>query len=356
MKDCKKLDFLRVLDKETIDVDDFRVLVYSDIDDSAFEKLAKKARQTTLKRFGRVKGLYIPLYLSNYCDNACAYCGFSKDNDIARKTLTFDEIEAELNDIYSRGFRNVLFVSGECINFKNIQYFKKSIEIAKDIGFHSICVELGALPEDYCKILTKAGAESFTLYQETYHEPTYKKVHIKGLKTDYKYRLNGQARALGGGFHRVLFGFLCGLYDARFEAIEMFKHIKNIRKKYWEAETGISLPRITNAEGVDHEKYKIDDKLYARILMAFRLAFPDIMIALSTRENKNFRDGMSDICVTHLSVESKTMPGGYHSANEDDLEQFSVNDSRTLQEMIQSLKSKNYDICVKDWQSELNKK
>ena len=347
-------NFLKILSKDNLTEQDFACLVCADIDDSLSEKLALKARELTLKRFGMVKGLYIPLYLSNFCNNSCIYCGFRKDNKISRKTLTYSEIEQELTDIYKKGFRNILLVSGEWNNFENINYLEQSVLIAKKIGFQSISVELGSLPEEYSKKLSQAGSEIFVLYQETYHPETYDKVHISGLKKNYQFRLDAHERALKAGFRKANFGFLAGLFDARFEAISMFQHLKYIRQNFYSAEIGMSIPRITNAAGVDIQKYHVDDKLYARILMAFRLAFSDITISLSTRENQNFRDGMTDICITHLSTESKTMPGGYHSDNKEDLEQFAVVDNRNMSEMISMLKTKGYDIHVKDWHQSLN--
>jgi 2-iminoacetate synthase len=349
-------NFSNILQKDHFDLteEDFACLICADIDDNLYEKLALKAREITLKRFGMVKGLYIPLYLSNFCNNSCIYCGFRKENKISRKTLTNEEIEQELTDIYQKGFRNILLVSGEWNNFENINYLANGVKIAKKIGFHSISVELGSLPEEYSKKLTEAGSEIFVLYQETYHPETYDKVHISGLKKNYQYRLDAHERALKAGFRKVNFGFLAGLFDAKFEALAMYQHLQYIRKNFYSAEIGISIPRITNAIGVDVEKYHVDDKLYARILMAFRLAFPDITISLSTRENKIFRDGMTDICITHLSVESKTMPGGYHSSNKQDLEQFAVVDDRNMSEIIFMLKNKGYDIHVKDWEQSLS--
>ncbi len=349
-------DFLEVLNSENqnISFDDFAKLILTEISVEAFEKLAEKSKLTTLNRFGRTKGLYIPLYLSNECSNSCVYCGFRRENQIQRITLTEKEIEQELRLIFEKGFRNILLVSGELENFKNIDYLENAIKIAKKIGFHSIANELGSASEEFAKKLATAGSESFVLYQETYHEKTYEKVHLGGLKKDYFYRLASQERALKAGFKKVSFGFLAGLFDARFEALAMFEHLKFIRQNFWNAEIGISIPRMTSAKGADISRFKVPDELFARILMIFRIAFPDITISLSTRETPEFRDGLADICITNLSVESKTRPGGYFDAKETELEQFEVIDNRNLCEMIEFLKSKNYDIHVKDWEKILN--
>jgi len=344
------------LDRERLSIEDFAAILLYDENDAVFsEKLARRAQSVTEARFGRVKGLYIPLYLSNSCHNECAYCGFSVSNRMKRKTLTPAETAKELDLIYRKGFRNVLLVSGELNDFKNIGYLEESVEIAKKIGFHSISVELGALDENSAHRLAKAGAQNFVLYQETYHRPTYRRVHIKGLKADYAFRLGGPERAISAGFRQVALGFLVGLANPLFEALALYGHLAWLKKRHWDIEFAVSFPRIREAVGMDDGFITISDRRYARMLMAFRLAFPEIAINLSTRETPAFRDGMANICATHLSVESKTSPGGYVSDNGDRLEQFAICDNRSLDEMIEQLARMGYDVHFKDWEMELNR-
>ncbi len=353
------------LKKERIGIEDFGAILFhnrnvNNANDNGFtEKLAARARDITTKRFGLVKGLYIPLYLSSSCHNVCTYCGFSLRNKVERKTLNEGEIKKELHEIYEKGFRNILLVSGELDKFKNINYLAHAVAAAKDAGFHSIAVEIGALDESSARAVAEAGANSFVLYQETYHPETYRKVHIKGMKSDYAFRLAGVERAIDSGFKQVTIGFLAGLHDPLYESLALYQHLHYLKKKFWWVEFSVSFPRLSGAMGVNGGFRKVDDKTYARMLMAFRIAFPEVAINLSTRETPAFRDGMANICVTHLSVESKTTPGGYASkksdlGESDLLEQFKVHDSRSLEEMTESLNKLGYDVHFKDWEMELN--
>jgi 2-iminoacetate synthase len=343
------------IDKETLSIKDFSALISCEGSADFLEKLAAKAKALTGMRFGRVKGLYIPLYLSSSCHNVCTYCGFSKDNRVKRKTLSANEIANELNGIYEKGFRNILLVSGELHDFKNSKYLAAAVDTAKAVGFQSIAVELGALDDKSAALLARSGAQSFVLYQETYHKKTYAKVHPEGQKADYTFRIDGAERALDAGFRQVTLGFLAALYDPSFEALCLYSHIHYLKKKHWDVEFSISIPRMTYASGANDDFHKVSDTKYAQILMSFRLAFPEIAINLSTREAPEFRDGMANICVTHLSVESKTFPGGYVEEGGDLLEQFSIGDDRSLEELTGMLGRMGYDFHFKDWEMELNR-
>ncbi len=345
------------LEKEQLGISGFAALIKHDKNDNLFyEKLAVKAREATRARFGLVKGLYIPLYLSSACHNSCSYCGFSIENKTKRVTLSMDEIKKELKAIRAKGFSNILLVSGELKNFSNIDYLAEAVASARSAGFHSIAVELGALDEQPALMLAKAGANSFVLYQETYHRETYEKAHAGGLKAGYRLRLGGADRAIKARFKQVTLGFLVGLYsDPMFEALALYSHLSYLKQKYWDVEFSVSFPRMTSAAGVGSAFKKVDDRQYAQMLMAFRLAFPENGINLSTRETPKFRDGMANICATHLSVESKTHPGGYIDKSGEALAQFDIHDNRSLLEMTAALKGIGYDVYFKDWEMELNR-
>ena len=350
-----KSDALKAIDKETLSINDFSALISCEGDAEFMERLAAKAKSLTGMRFGRVKGLYIPLYLSSSCHNICTYCGFSKDNRVKRKTLSVDEIANELNGIYAKGFRNILLVSGELHDFKNSNYLADAVETAKTVGFQSIAVELGALDDKSAALLARSGAQSFVLYQESYHRQTYAKVHPEGQKADYTFRIGGIERAIDAGFRQVTLGFLAGLYDPSFEALSLYSHIHYLKNRYWDVEFSMSIPRMRLAYGAKDVFHKVSDAKYAQTVMSFRLAFPEIAINLSTREAPEFRDGMANICVTHLSVESKTFPGGYVEEEGGLLEQFSIGDDRSLEELTGTLSRMGYDFHFKDWEMELNR-
>lgn len=347
-------DVIGALSKTRLSEIDFLALL-SDAADLYVEKIANKAKKITEERHGKVKGFYIPLYLSNVCQNQCSYCGFNSENKVKRHTLTVDEIKTELNEIYERGYRAILLVAGEYKDFSNIDFLKTAVELAKKRGFQSISVEFGALDEESSKKLVDAGADSFVLYQETYHPETYSKVHLKGKKADYDFRLQGFSRAINAGFSKVTLGFLAGLHhDYKYEVLSIFRHMQYLKKNFWDTTFCLSIPRLSAAEGAGEVEYPVSERKLLKILSAFRLAFPDMPILLSTRECEQFRDGMTNICVTHLSCESKTTPGGNATEN-DDLEQFEITDDRNLSEMVSVIKKMGFDPLFKDWQIELNK-
>ncbi|MFC1566947.1 radical SAM protein [bacterium] len=345
----------QILQKQNLSIEDFAHLIKFDPNDShLFETLATHSKQITISKFGLCKLVYIPLYISNDCDNSCLYCGYNSTNKISRKTLNIEDIKKELIAIFSKGHKNILIVSSEKTDCKHIKLVADSVSLAKTIGFHSIAVEVGSLTNEESKRVSKLGAQAFVLYQETYNKQIYQNVHLAGKKKDFTNRLESIDRALSNGFRHTTIGFLCGLGDPIYEALCLFEHLKYLKKTFWKTDVSISIPRITDAAGVDCELYKVSDKKFAQILMAYRVAFPEIPIYLSTRENTKLRNGLSDICVTNLSVESKTVPGGYCSMETDVLEQFATIDNRKLDEIIIDLNRMGYDICFKDWQQELN--
>lgn len=341
-----KLEVERALSKEAKDLSiaDFNILL-SDTASNFLEEMAFGAKALTEKYFGKSKGLYVPFYLSNACHNECTYCGFSISNKIRRKTLNLLEMEKELKGIYSRGHRQILLVSGELKDFKNIDYLNKSVLLAQKVGFSSIAVEFGSLSVEDAKLLRISGAEKFVLYQETYHPNTYSEVHLKGKKTDYSYRLEGINRAVEAGFSKVGCGYLAGLYENDYEALSIFNHFRSLQKEYWQVHFSLSIPRIKTAEGLKEIKYPLSDKRFAQTLFAFRLAFPQMPILLSTRENISLRDGLLNICITDLSCDSSTAP---RDNGEKHLEQFKISDPRSLEKISGDIRNQGFDIHLKD--------
>lgn len=337
-------DVERALSKAEQSIIDFNILL-SDTATSYLEEMAKLAKNQTEKYFGKSKGLFIPFYLSNACHNECTYCGFRLSNKIRRKTLSELEIKDELAEIYQKGHRQILLVSGELKDFKNIEYLKKSVLLAKELGFSSIAVEFGALKTDDLKILRESGVDKFVLYQETYHPKTYSEVHIGGKKQDYPYRLEGIDRAILAGFNQVGCGYLSGLYENDYEAISLFNHFRFLQKKYWQVQFSLSIPRIRPAEGLVEVKYPLPEIKFAQTLFAFRLAFPQMPIILSTRESKSFRDGLLNICITNLSSDARTSP---RVREKEGLKQFEISDDRSLNEISRDIRNLGFEIHLKD--------
>jgi 2-iminoacetate synthase len=325
----------------------------SEESDKRIEEIAIRAKTMTEMRFGRVKSIYVPLYLSNICHNDCTYCGFSMRNKVKRKSLTEREVESELTYLYARGYRSILLVSAERKNFQDIEYLCHAVEIAKVIGFQSISVEFGAVNFEQAKKLNNAGAENFVLYQETFDEEVYKKVHTTGLKSDYHNRLDGVERSIRAGFKHVTLGFLAGLSDHKSEALSLFRFYNNIRRSHFGVQFSLSIPRLNSASGATLGEYPMSDLIFTKILCAFRLAFPEMPILLSTRERAVLRDSLVGICITNISCESKTTPGGYETPS-NELEQFSTHDSRSLRETVESITKNGFEVVFKDWEVDLS--
>ncbi|OUR97761.1 hypothetical protein A9Q84_06055 [Halobacteriovorax marinus] len=338
--------------KHSISEEEFLTLI-SEEANPYIEKIALRAKQLTELRHGLVKGIYIPLYLSNICHNDCTYCGFSIKNKVRRKALTAEEISIELTNIYNRGYRNILLVSAERNGFSDIDYLKSAVALAKKIGFQSIASEFGAVDTEQASKLKRAGSDSFVLYQETFHVETYNRVHLFGLKKEYQHRLDGVTRAIEGGFQKVTLGFLGGLADYQFEALSLYRHFKYLQLNHWDVQFSLSIPRLNDAEGAIKSSYPVSDLTLTKLLSAFRISFPEMPILLSTRESKELRDGLTQICVTSLSCESKTTPGGYVQSNEE-LEQFSIDDTRSLTTLVNDLEKVGLEPVFKDWQIDLN--
>ncbi|MBF0312522.1 MAG: radical SAM protein [Oligoflexia bacterium] len=322
------------------------------------EQEADQARLLTLERFGKSKGVYIPLYISNFCENSCTYCGFNKNNTHLRKTLLPKEIEQELLYIYKRGYRHVLLVAGEVNNEKYHKLLVESVALATRIGMQAISVEFGSISDQLMLELLNAGADCFVLYQETYHQEQYKKYHTAGRKSDYHYRIHSIERAIKAGFKKVTLGILGGLAPIDYDAKALFEHLSFIKQNYWDVQFSLSIPRINSAEGGIAGDFPLSDIDFTRTLIAFRLCFPEMPILLSTRERPEMRDGLLRICITHLSVESMTAPGGYSNSNDcahEELKQFNISDHRSFAEMAASLARFGFDLHTKDWQMELNK-
>ena len=199
--------------------------------DQELEQMAQKARQLTLKHFGKTILLYAPIYLNNECDNHCAYCGFNQKLSEKRVSLSIEQVLQEADLLYKKGFRHILLVSGEKRSKITISYLKQIVS-ALHAKFSSIALEIFPLTEDEYKELYLAGVDGLTIYQEVYDQDIYKKVHPKGPKSDYSYRLETPERAARAGFYRLNIGTLLGLGKWQEEAAHLGQHAQYLMKKY----------------------------------------------------------------------------------------------------------------------------
>lgn len=340
-----------LLKKENLNLDDFAALI-SPAAAPYLENMAKRSRELTLKRFGKTIQLYLPLYLSNECENFCVYCGFKHSNSIERKTLTEKEIVAEILAIKKLGnFEHILLVTGECPKKAGFEYLKNAVEICREY-FSSISIEVQPLDIEEYATLAKSGVSAVYVYQETYREETYKLHHPKGKKRIFEYRLHTPDRIGIADIKKIGIGALLGLENWRTDSFFTALHLKYLQETYWKSKFSVSFPRLRPFEGQNFELCTPNNKELVQLMCAYRLCFNDVEISLSTREDANFRDRAMMLGVTTISAGSRTDPGGY-TVSKNELSQWEINDSRTPFEIEQTIKQNGYDPVWKDWDTAL---
>jgi 2-iminoacetate synthase len=313
------------------------------------EAMAQKARSLTIQHFGHTIQLYIPLYISNYCNSECVYCGFNRRHDITRRKLTMEEIDIEARKIAETGMRHILVLTGEAPKLTPIDYLVASVKILKRY-FSSISIEMYPMDRDEYVQLKKAGVDGLTIYQEVYDRKTYQQVHLAGRKTDYQYRLDAPARGAEAGFRWVNIGALLGLADPLKEAFITGLHAHYLTNRYLNTEISISMPRINPAEGGYKSQYLLDDRNFVQILAAFRLFLPRAGIPISTRERATFRDHLMQLGATRFSAGSRTDVGGYTGVEKSECQQFEISDERSVSEMVAAIKNGGLQPVYKDWE------
>ncbi len=293
--------------------------------------------------------LFAPLYISNICSNNCIYCAFKTDNkSVERRSLTMEEIAKETVWLLNRGHKRVLLVSGEEFSSgRNItDYYTEAIETVYSVscGPHKIRrVNINCAPLSVAefKKLKQAGIGTFQLFQETYHEETYRRVHPRGPKSDPDNRIDAVNRAFKAGIDDFGIGVLFGLYDWKFEILGLLSHIEALEDNFCVGPHTISVPRLEPAAGVDFSKdfkHLVSDDEFKRIVAILRLAVPYTGMILSTRETAKMRDELFNLGISQASAESNTSPGGYASSQKSCAEaQFELSDIRTLDEVVSSL-------------------
>lgn len=341
----RETDVLNSMSKHKLD--DFDLLnLLSPVAFNHIEKLAQKSRELTLSNFGKTILLFTPMYIANYCINKCAYCGFNCSNKISRMQLTLEEIEKEAKEIAKTGLKHILVLTGESPVHTKLEYIIDAVKLLKKY-FDSVAIEIYPLSqEDYERVI-EAGADKLTVYQETYNEAIYDKVHLAGPKKDYKFRLNTPERAAKARINAVNFGALLGLDDWRKDFFYTCLHAKYIQEKYPDVEVGVSMPRIRPHEGSFTDIFDVTDKDIVQMLVASRIFIPRATITVTTRENKEFRNNLLRLGVTNMSAGVTTKVGG-HSSDKSEA-QFEIADSRTVENMQQFLNKNGYQAVFKDW-------
>ncbi|MBM4968871.1 2-iminoacetate synthase ThiH [Vibrio parahaemolyticus] len=346
-------DVERALAKPKRDLEDFKALI-SPAAEPYLEQMAKLSYSLTRKRFGNTMSLYIPLYLSNLCANACTYCGFSMENRIKRRTLNRDEVEAEIDAIKRMKFDSVLLVTGEHETKVGMKYFREMVPIIKQ-RFNYLAMEVQPLNQDEYAELKTLGLDAVMVYQETYHPKTYAQHHLRGNKMDFRYRLETPDRLAKAGIDKIGIGALIGLEEWRADCFFAAAHLDYLERTYWQSRYSISFPRLRPCAGNApasglQPKSVMTDKQLVQLICAYRLFNPEVELSLSTRESQQFRDNVLPLGITSMSAASKTQPGGY-ATEEVELEQFEISDERSAASVEDMIRAKGFDPVWRDWHS-----
>ena len=322
-------------------------VLLSPMAESMVEQVAQAASERTLQRFGRAIRLFAPLYLSNACLSSCTYCGFAKGLDVARRTLSPDEVETEARILADRGFRSLLLVAGEHRIEVSADYVVAAVErVARVVP--QVAVETQTWSDDTYARLVAAGCEGVVHYQETYDRARYAETHVAGWKRDFDRRLASTERAAEAGIRRLGIGALLGLApDWRADVLAVAAHARFLVTHYWRTEVTVALPRITASASGFQPSAEVDERRFVLALAALRLFEPLAGIVVSTREREEVRDGLLRICATHMSAGSSTEPGGYSTPGVSQ-EQFSVTDERTPEQVAAAITAAGYEAVWKD--------
>ena len=348
-------DVRAALEHETCTIEDFKALI-SPAAEPFLEQMAERARRETSKHFGNTVYLFTPLYIANYCENYCVYCGFNCYNHINRMKLTMEQIEKEMKVIADSGMEEILILTGESRGQSSVEYIGEACKLARKY-FRLVGLEIYPVNTDEYRYLHECGADYVTVFQETYDTDKYETLHLMGHKRVWPYRFDAQERALRGGMRGVAFSALLGLSDFRKDALASALHVYYLQRKYPHAEMSLSCPRLRPI--INNDKINpldVHEKQLCQIICAYRIFLPFVGITVSSRESASFRDGIVKIAATKVSAGVSTGIGDHDSKyngkeNEEPQgdEQFEINDSRSLDKMYQDIAEEGLQPVLNDY-------
>ena len=342
-------DVKTALNKDSLNLYDYGA-VLSPAAEFTLEDMARRAKIETRRYFGNSISLYTPLYIANYCDNYCTYCGFNCENKIMRGKLSLDEIDGELKAIAETGLEEILLLTGESREKSDVEYIGEAIKLAGKY-FSAVGVEIYPLNTDEYAYINKCGADFVSIYQETYDIDVYEKYHVSGPKRVYAYRFNAQERAINGGMRGVSFGSLLGLGDFRKDAFAAGVHAYYLQQKYPRTEISFSVPRIRAAytnSASELTPNEVREKQLLQVLLAYRLFMPFASINISTRERAGFRDNIIGLAANKISAGVKVSVGGHNAEQKGD-EQFEISDARDVHEIHAAIVSRGLQPVYTDY-------
>lgn len=343
-------DVREALSKENLSIKDFQALL-SPVAEGFLEEMAQRAQSETRKHFGNTVYMFTPLYISNYCENYCIYCGFNSHNKIKRSKLNLEQIEKEMQAIAQTGLQEILILTGESRKHSDIKYIGEACRLATKY-FKVVGIEIYPANSDEYEYLNSCGVDYVTVFQETYNSDKYETLHLAGHKRIFPYRLNTQERALMGGMRGVGFAALLGLDDFRKDAFATGYHAYLIQQKYPHADIAISCPRLRPIINNDKINPKdVHETQLLQIICAYRVFLPFASITVSTRERAGFRDNIIKIAATKISAGVSTGIGSHSDDVKEEKgdEQFEISDPRSVDEVFEAIKNTGLQPVMSDY-------
>lgn len=348
------VDVRRALDHECCSIEDFKALL-SRAAVPFLEEMAQRARRETSRHFGNTVYLFTPLYIANYCENYCVYCGFNCYNDIERLQLTPEQVAHEMKVIAESGMEEILILTGESKTKSDVHYIGEACKLARKY-FKNVGLEVYPMNTEDYRYLHACGADYVTVFQETYDLKKYETLHLLGHKRVWPYRFEAQERALRGGMRGVGFSALLGLSDYHKDALATALHVYYLQRKYPQAEFSLSCPRLRPI--INNEKINpldVSEKVLCQILCAYRIFLPYIGITVSSRENARFRNGIAKICATKISAGVSTGIGDHEEkytgrdTGKTGDEQFEISDTRSIRSMYGDMEREGLQPVLNDY-------
>ncbi len=349
-------DVRRALGRGTCGIEDLKALL-SPAAEAFLEPMAERARLETSRHFGNTVYLFTPLYIANYCENYCVYCGFNCYNHIQRMKLSMEQIEHEMKVIADSGMEEILILTGESRSKSDVVYIGEACKLARKY-FRMVGLEIYPVNTDEYRYLHECGADYVTVFQETYDADKYEQLHLLGHKRVWPYRFDAQERALRAGMRGVAFSALLGLSDFRKDALASALHVYYLQRKYPHAEMSLSCPRlrpIVNNENIN--PMDVHERQLCQVLCAYRIFLPYVGITVSSRESAQFRDGIVRIAATKVSAGVSTGIGDHEQkyggkeqeGSEAGDEQFAIDDGRSLERMYRDIAEEGLQPVLNDY-------
>jgi 2-iminoacetate synthase len=340
------------LDKNRLTLEETAVLINAN-DPELVEEIKQGAKNLKEKIYGQRIVLFAPLYVGNLCINNCAYCGYKASNKkMKRITLTNEDLINQVKALEDSGQKRLILVYGEHPKY-DANFIADTVRTVYSVKsgpgeIRRVNINAAPLDIDGFRIVKDAKIGTYQIFQETYHEETYRKVHLGGIKRNFEWRLTSLDRAQEAGIDDVGIGALFGLYDWRFEVMGLLRHANHFEACYNVGPHTISFPRIQYASELNIDKnHLVSDYDFTRLVAILRLAVPYTGLILTARESPVIRDEILQFGVSQIDGGTNIEMGGYsknkENENQDiDFEQFQINDNRSLNEIMEELIDHKY--------------